>query len=250
MLTDVHEIGLRQLGVELGDHDVEWRCADVSDFAAMQSVAQTAQERFGGIDVVVANAGTEAWAPVHSTDPEAFHRIINTNVLGVFNTVRAALGTLIDRRGYALVVASVSSYTPVPGMAAYAASKAAVEQFAAVLRVELAHRGVAVGSAHMSLVDTPMLRETQAASEEFSVLVSALPTPMRRPMTAEACAARFVNGIERRKRYIDVPRWVALARWFKPLLATRAATWPLARSFRHIDLDSGAAERPRTPGAR
>jgi NAD(P)-dependent dehydrogenase (short-subunit alcohol dehydrogenase family) len=170
-----------------------------------------------------------------------FRQVIETNVIGVFNTVRAALPSLIDRRGYILVAASVSSYTAVPGMASYGASKAGVEQFANVLRIELAHRGVAVGSAHMSLVETPMLRETEAASAEFSALLAALPALMRRPITADACAARLVDGIQRRKPYIDVPRWVTAARWFKPLLATRPAALPLSRQFRRIELGTGTA---------
>lgn len=167
--------------------------------------------------------------------------MIETNVIGVFNTVRASLPSLIDRRGYILVVAPVSSYTAVPGMASYGASKAGVEQFANVLRIELAHRGVAVGSAHMSLVETPMLRETEAAAAEFRALLATLPALMRRPITADACAARLIEGIQCRRRYI-VPRWVTAARWFKPLLATRPAAFPLTRQFRRIESGTGATE--------
>lgn len=241
VLTDVDELVLRQLGAELGAEDVECVRCDVNDFAAMQAAVDTAAARFGGIDIVVANAGTEHWAPVHSTDPAVFRQVIETNVIGVFNTVRAALSSLIDHRDYILMVASVSSYTAVPGMASYGASKAGVEQFANVLRIESAHRSVAVGSARMSLVETPMLRETEAASPEFRALLTNLPALMRRPITADACASRLVGGIQRRKRYIDVPRWVTAARWFKPLLATRPAASSLTRQFRRIESGTGTA---------
>jgi NAD(P)-dependent dehydrogenase (short-subunit alcohol dehydrogenase family) len=201
----------------------------------MQDAAATAVARFGAIDVVVANAGIEHWAPVRTVDPEAFQQVIETNVIGVFNTVRSGLPSIIDQRGYMLVVASVSSYAAVPGMASYAASKAGVEHFANALRLELAHHGVDVGSAHMSLVDTPMLHDTQSASPEFTVLLSALPALMRRPVSAERCAARMVRAIERRQRHVDVPRWVAGARWLKPLLSTALAERPVRKLMGHIE---------------
>jgi short-subunit dehydrogenase len=134
-----------------------------------------------------------------------------------------------------LVVASVSSYTAVPGMASYAASKAGVEHFANVLRLELVHHGVDVGSAHMSLVDTPMLRDTHSASPEFKALLSALPAPMRRPVSAERCAAHLVRAIERRQRHVDVPRWVVGARWLKPLLSTAVGERPMRKLMGQIE---------------
>lgn len=201
----------------------------------MKAAADSAVSRFGAIDVVVANAGVEHWAPVETVEPEAFRRTVETNLIGVFHTVRAALPSVIEQGGYVLVVASASSYTAVPGMAAYGASKAGVEQFANVLRIEVAHHGVGVGSAHMSLVDTPMLRETQSVSSEFNMLLAALPGPLRRPVTADACAIRLVDAIERRKRRVDVPRWVAAARWLKPALSTPLADRMLSRHVARID---------------
>lgn len=248
VLIDVEESGLRTLAGELGGDSVECIRCDVNDFDAMQAAAASAVARFGAIDVVVANAGTEHWAPVRTVEPDAFRRVIETNIVGVFNTVRAALPSLIEQRGYILVVGSVSSYTAVPGMASYGASKAGIEQFANVLRVELAHHGVGVGSAHMSLVDTPMLRETLSASAGFAVFLKTLPAPMRRSMTVEACAARLVGGIEKRRRYVDAPRWVFVARWLKPALATRLATRALSRRVAQIEaVDSGGHHRSAIP---
>ena len=80
-------------------------------------------------------------------------------MLGVFHTVRAALPSVIERRGYVLIVSSLAAYAAAPGLAPYNASKAGVEHFANALRLEVAHHGVDVGSAHMSWIDTPMVRE-------------------------------------------------------------------------------------------
>lgn len=235
VLVDIDGDGVRALAGELGEDVVACASSDVNDFDAMQAAAKTAVTRFGAIDVVVANAGVEHWAPVLTVEPEAFRRVIETNLIGVFHSVRAALPSIIGQRGYVLVVASTSSYTAVPGMAAYGASKAGVEQFANVLRAEVAHHGVGVGSAHMSLVDTPMLRETQSSSPEFTMLLAALPGPARRTVTADKCAARLVDAIDKRKRRVDVPRWVAAARWLKPALSTPLAERTLSRQIARIE---------------
>jgi NAD(P)-dependent dehydrogenase (short-subunit alcohol dehydrogenase family) len=235
VLVDIDEHGARALAGELGNDVVACASSDVNDFDAMRAAAETAVIRFGAIDVVVANAGIEHWAPVQTVEPETFRRVIETNLIGVFHTVRAALPSIIDQRGYVLVVASTSSYTAVPGMAAYGASKAGVEQFANVLRIEVAHHGVGVGSAHMSLVDTSMLRETQSSSKEFTMLLAALPGPLRRTVTADKCAVRLVDAIEHRKRRVDVPRWVAAARWLKPALSTPLADRTLSRQVARIE---------------
>ena len=97
-------------------------------------------------------------------DPEAFKTVVDVNLMGVFYTVRAALPSVIERRGYVLVVSSLAAFAAAPGMASYDASKAGVEHFANALRLELAHRGVDVGSAHMSWIDTPLVRESKELS--------------------------------------------------------------------------------------
>jgi len=234
VLIDIDESGLRALAGELGDEAAVYIRCDVNDFDAMQAATKTGVTRFGAVDVVVANAGIECWAPVQTVAPDAFRRVVETNVIGVFHTIRATLPSIIEQRGYVLVVASASSYTAVPGMAAYGASKAGVEQFANVLRIEVAHHGVRVGSAHMSLVDTPMLRETQSSSRGFTTLLAALPAPLRRAVTADRCAERLVKAIEHRKRRVDVPRWVAAARWLKPALATPLGEFSMSREFRRL----------------
>jgi NAD(P)-dependent dehydrogenase (short-subunit alcohol dehydrogenase family) len=235
VLIDIDESGLRALTGELGDEAVVSVRCDVNDFNAMRAAVSTGIARFGPIDVAVANAATGHFAPVLTVDPDDFRRVIEVNLIGVFHTVRAALPSIIDQRGYVLVIASVASYVAAPGMAAYSASKAGVEQFANALRLEVAHCGVGVGSAHMSWVDTPLLRETQASSQGFAALLAALPGPLRRTTSADACAERLVGAIEHRKRHVDVPRWVAAARWLKPVLSTPLGERPLSRQVPQIE---------------
>ena len=129
----------------LGGDRVLTVVADVRDLAAMQAAADQGIERFGGIDIVVANAGIAVFGSVLNVDPQAFKTLVDVNALGVFHTVRAALPSVIARRGYVLVVSSFAAYAPVAGSACYSLSKAGVEHFANALRLEVAHHGVDVG---------------------------------------------------------------------------------------------------------
>ena len=95
---------------------------------------------------------------VRSTDPAAFERTIEINLLGVWRTVRAALPHVIERQGYVLVIASLAAAVHGPGMAAYSASKAGAEAFADSLRVEVKHLGVDVGVGYFAFIDTDMVR--------------------------------------------------------------------------------------------
>src|ERR1044072_5205893 len=123
----------------------------------MHARADQGVSRFGAIDIVIANAGIASYGSVLVVDPDAFRRVLDVNVVGVFNTVRATLPSLIERKGYILVVSSLAAFTAAPGMAPYDASKAGVEQFANAVRFEVAHHGVGVGCAHMAWIDTPLV---------------------------------------------------------------------------------------------
>jgi NAD(P)-dependent dehydrogenase (short-subunit alcohol dehydrogenase family) len=221
VLTDLDEGKLKDVSSALGEDRVLTVVADVRDLAAMQAAVDKGVERFGGIDIVMANAGIATMGSVLQVDPAAFKTLVDVNVLGVFHTVRAALPSVIDRRGYVLIVSSAAAYAAAPGMAPYDASKAAVEHFANALRLEVAHRGVDVGSAHMLWIDTPMVREGKADSAAFREMLSKLPGPLAKTTSVEKCGEIFLDGIEARKRQINCPSWVGLLRWLKPLLASK-----------------------------
>lgn len=229
VLTDLAQAQLKELAGELGEDRVLTAVADVRDLAAMQAAVDRGVERFGGIDTVVANAGIGSYGSVLQVDPEAFRQLMDVNVLGVFHTVRAALPSVIDRRGYVLIVSSLAAYAACPGLAPYNASKAAVENFANALRQELAYRGVDVGSAHMSWIDTPMVQDSKSDLSTFTEMLAKLPYPLNRTTSVHKCGQAFVKGIEGRKRHIDCPRWVGAMRWLKPALSTRAGEAPVRR---------------------
>jgi NAD(P)-dependent dehydrogenase (short-subunit alcohol dehydrogenase family) len=228
ILTDLDEAQLKAVAARLGKDRVLTEAADVRELSDMQAAVDKGIERFGGIDIVVANAGIGVYGSVLNVDPAAFKTLIDVNALGVFHTVRAALASVIERRGYVLIVSSAAAYFAIPGGSSYNLSKAGVEQFANGLRMEVAHHGVDVGSAHMSWIDTPLVRETEAELAAFREMIDALPGPLGRTTSVEDCGEAFIKGIEGRKRQINCPSWVGLLRWLKPLLST-----PLVESRMH-----------------
>ena len=135
--------------------------------------------------------------------------------------MRAALPSVIDRRGYVLVVSSLAAYAPIAGSACYSLAKAGVEHFANALRLEVAHHGVDVGTAHMSWIDTPLVRDGTAEFSSMRAAIEEMPGPLSKITSVQACGAAFVKGIERRQLHINCPGWVGLFRWLKPILSTR-----------------------------
>src|SRR3954469_6696768 len=112
ILTDLDESLLSDVAARLGEDRVLTAVADVRDLAAMQAAVDAGIQRFGGIDIVVANAGISIYGSVLSVDPAAFKTILDVNALGVFHTVRAALPSIVERRGYVVVVSSAAAYAP------------------------------------------------------------------------------------------------------------------------------------------
>ena len=139
-----------------------------------------------------------------------------------------------------------------PGLAAYNASKAGVEHFANALRLEVAHHGVDVGSAHMSWIDTPLVREGKADSAAFAEMIARLPGPLKKTTSVAKCGEAFVKGIEGRKRRINCPGWVGATRWLRPLLATPLGESQTLRSVPEMlpKMDAEAAALGRSMSAR
>lgn len=178
--------------------------ADVSDRAALDRAVAATVERFGAIDVVVANAGVVGSGLVATIDPERWERTIEVNLLGTFRTVKATLPHLIDSKGYVMIIASGFAAAPGPYTSAYAASKAAVESLGRSLRIEVHHHGVGVGVGYYSFLDTPMVAAVEA-DPAGSRARAAMPAPVRRTYPLDAAVAATVKGIARRADRVMYP---------------------------------------------
>lgn len=120
--------------------------ADVSDDAGWERVVDVATDRTGRLDVLVANAGTEAFGPIATTDSATWRRVHNVNVDGVFLGLRAAADSLATWGGNAVVVSSVAGLSAAGDYAAYVSSKHAVVGLARAAAVEWGPSGVRVNA--------------------------------------------------------------------------------------------------------
>jgi NAD(P)-dependent dehydrogenase (short-subunit alcohol dehydrogenase family) len=224
---------LAKLAADLGEPHC-WFEADVTDSASLHAAVAGTVERFGGIDTVVANAGIANYGTARIADPEVFAKVIDINLTGVFRTMHAALPHLIERKGYGLIIASLASYSPMPGMAAYTASKAGAEAFGHALRHEMAPYGVRIGTAHPSWIDTDLVRGAQEDMSTFRAMRDRLPWPANSLTSVEACAAALVRGIEKRARRVHVPRSVALVSAIRSVMVSPLADIMIARGARRM----------------
>jgi NAD(P)-dependent dehydrogenase (short-subunit alcohol dehydrogenase family) len=129
--------------------------ADVRSAADMASACKAAVAKFGGLDVLVNNAGVGVFANVADLPDDDWRLMFDTNVTGVFNATRAALPHLRARGGGWIVnVSSLSATGPFAGGAAYCATKAAVDAFTAALMQEVRHDGIRVAGVAPGSVDT------------------------------------------------------------------------------------------------
>jgi NADP-dependent 3-hydroxy acid dehydrogenase YdfG len=138
----------------------EVAAADVRVYTQVAAVAEFAVERFGRIDVLVANAGIADQSRADSGDPERWQAVVETNLLGTLYAVRAVLPTMLARgSGHIFVTSSVSGREAYPGESVYIASKWGQVGFAHALRQEVAAGGVRVTVVEPGIVDTPLTRD-------------------------------------------------------------------------------------------
>jgi NAD(P)-dependent dehydrogenase (short-subunit alcohol dehydrogenase family) len=205
---------LEQLAAELGERAAAFE-ADVTDLAALQQAADATVRRFGGIDVVIANAGIAPPSDsVLTIDPAEFERTVDVDLLGQWSTIRATLPAVIERQGHILVVASVYGFFNGALNASYAASKAGIEQLTRAVRVELVHHGATAGIAYLGFVETDLAADV-FAQEQVEEARRSLRAFITRPIPVHDAGEALITGIERRAARVGAPSWVL------PMLAVR-----------------------------
>jgi 2-keto-3-deoxy-L-fuconate dehydrogenase len=205
VLLDRDETGLRRVAATLGlpAERVLWCAQDVADEPAWETTATRIAERFGRLDLAVANAGVTGAAAIVDCSMQEWRRIMAVNLDGVFLTLRCGLKLIRQgqRGGAIVVVASATGIKAEVGTAAYGASKAGALQLARVAAKEGAPDQIRVNAVLPGGVTTPLWRAMpffqdlleQTGSEEaaFTALASAA-TPLGRYATAEEIAEQIV----------------------------------------------------------
>ncbi len=187
--------------------------ADVTDREANERAVAAAVERFGGVDIVVANAGIAPTpAPVRLMPPDEFERVVEVDLLGVYRTAYAGLEQVVARRGQLVLVASVYAFMNGMMNAPYAVAKAGVEQLGRALRTELSVHGASATVAYFGFVDTVMVQEAfekrrQATGSDEDLA----PAFVLKRITPQQAGEALARAIERRQPRLIAPRWWAVA---------------------------------------
>lgn len=156
---------------------------DVSRLEDLDGLYATVKEKHGGIDILFANAGAGTIAPLSEATEAHFDQTFDVNVRGLFFTVQKALPLFRDG-GSIVLNSSVSNVLGLPGFSVYAASKAAVRNFARAWTLELKDRKIRVNSMSPGPIETPALETTTGLT----------------PEQAEQAAAQFVSQIPMGRR--------------------------------------------------
>jgi SDR family mycofactocin-dependent oxidoreductase len=149
--------------VEATDRRILPVVADVRDLSALEAAVRQAVATFGGIDIVIANAGIATFGATPGSalalDERAWQTMLDVNLTGVWKTVKAAGPAMIERRrgGSIILISSVAGLLAYPNMAPYVAAKHGVTGLMRTLAVELAPHSIRVNSVHPGAVDTPMV---------------------------------------------------------------------------------------------
>jgi NAD(P)-dependent dehydrogenase (short-subunit alcohol dehydrogenase family) len=214
-LTSRRQDALDALARELGGKRTLAIAADVTDRRALDGVVTAAAERFGGLDVLIANAGIAVDPPatIAGVDEQQFERVLEVDLVGAWRTVRAALPQIIARRGHVVLTASIYAHANGFVNAAYAVSKAGVEQLGRALRTELAPHGATAGVLYPGWTDTPLIKVAFGGNATATELLRhSCPKPLRATISPERVAAATVRGIQRRSARIIVPgRWIPIS---------------------------------------
>ncbi len=128
--------------------------ADLRQGDTAQAAVAAAVRAHGRLAILVNNAGVGGSAPLAETSDEHWDRILETNLSAVFRLTRAALPQLTNGGGHVFMISSLAGRNPIPNLAAYCASKAALDQLAACLMLEVRHAGVKVTTLAPGSVDT------------------------------------------------------------------------------------------------
>ena len=197
-LLDVDGDALREVEAALGDR-ADAQVVDVTDFDAVSAAVTSVVAHLGDIDAVIANAGIETLGWADEMPSEDFRRVVEVNLIGTWNTVRASIESLERRRGYILIVTSLSAVSNGPMNAAYNAAKAGVVAMARTMRLDLRHAGVDIGLSYLTYTDTPTARRAVEDPRMQSILRGVRGASLR-PIPVDVVAQRYVRAIARRDR--------------------------------------------------
>lgn len=185
VIGDVRRDTGEELAAEIGDacRFVE---LDVTNPASWDAAIAVTTSAFGGLDVLVNNAGIAAYTPIIGGDIDEYRKVIDVNQVGVYLGMCSAAPLMKSRGGGSIInISSIDGLIGMPYVAAYVASKFAVRGMTKVAAIELARHGIRANSIHPGYIDTAMVREPMGDELAESL---AKTVPLRRLGTSHEIA--------------------------------------------------------------
>lgn len=214
---DIDRDGVERATASLGSEVLALPC-DIVDGTSVAAAVDAVVERWGSIDVAVANAGIGSIGAARHLSPDVLATQLDVNLTGNWRFMRACLPHLEASGGYLLAVSSAAAILGPPGEAFYAASKAGLEALLDVVRTEVAHFGVDVGVAYFMFIDTPMVRDGDRDHADLARMRAMLPGAAGKTYPVSAAADALVAAIRGRKRRVFVPRSLRVQHWGRGVL--------------------------------
>jgi dehydrogenase/reductase SDR family member 7B len=198
-----NEENLGEAGEELKKNNVDFILVktDVSHETDCKALIETAVKQYGRIDILVNNAGISMRALFEHVDLHVLHRLMDTNFWGTVYCSKYALPYLLKSKGSLVGISSIAGFKGLPGRAGYTASKAAVQGFLDVIRMENLKKGLHVLLACPGFTASNIRRV--ALSKDGSAQ-GETPLDESMLMTAELVASKIANAIEKRKRTLFI----------------------------------------------
>ena len=177
--------------------DLHTMVCDVSVEHDCHRFIETTLKFYGGIDILINNAGISMRALMKDATTDVIRKVIDTNFMGVVYCTKFALQSIIERKGTIVGVSSIAGYRGLPGRSGYSASKFALQGYLEALRTELMDDGVNVmwvcpGFTASNIRNAALNKDAQSHGDT--------PLDESKLMTADECSKHILNAIKKRKR--------------------------------------------------
>jgi NAD(P)-dependent dehydrogenase (short-subunit alcohol dehydrogenase family) len=258
-LTDRDAAGLQETAALVREHGgrlLGTHAVDVSDYEAVQAMADQAHAEHGSFDVVMNVAGISTWGTVDRLTHDDWRRLVDVNLMGPIHVIEAFIPPMIaaGRGGHLVNVSSAAGLFGLPWHAAYSATKFGVRGVSEVLRFDLRQHGIRVSLVCPGAVATPLVDSVRIVGvDRDDPQVRALTQRFtRHAVTPDQAAEAIIRGVRRNRFWVYTSRDIAFGHF-----AQRKFEWPYtlvmralnARVRRVLDRSGAADPRDREPVA-
>jgi len=207
--------------------DVVTSPADVCNAEQCEAILQTVEQRFGGIDVLINNAGLGELGEFHALDEAAIQRMIDVNITALTRLTRRVLPAMLQRNeGWIMNVASAAAFQPMPLMSVYAASKAYVLSLSEALWFELRDHNVHVCCVCPGTTKTEFFERGGFEQHYDQIAATSMPVATVAKMAFDALAKRKMTKITGASTAMQV--------WLDRLFPRRVVVWAVGRVIRRM----------------